>query len=66
MASGLSRTTVNARIDRIKRIFKWGVENEIVAPQLLQGLQAVAGTTPKVAPTPRNSLQFDPVFPTIW
>ena len=40
--SGLSRKVVNARINRIRRIFKWGVENELVEPRVLQVLQAVA------------------------
>ena len=40
--SGLSRNVVNARINRIRRVFKWGVENELVEPSVLQALQAVA------------------------
>lgn len=39
---GLSRKVVNARINRVRRIFKWGVEHELVAPGVLQGLQSVA------------------------
>jgi integrase len=38
----LSRKVVNARINRLRRIFKWGVEHELVAPAVLQGLQSVA------------------------
>ncbi len=41
IARGLSRSTINARIDRIKLIFKWGVENELVAAPVYQALQAV-------------------------
>jgi hypothetical protein len=40
--SGLSRKVVNARVNRIRRMFKWGVENQIVAPTVLHGLQAVS------------------------
>ncbi len=40
--AGLARTLINARIKRIRRIFKWGVENQFVTPTLLQALQAVA------------------------
>ena len=40
--NGLSRKVVNARINRVRRIFKWGVEHELVAPGVLQGLQSVA------------------------
>ncbi|MCH7838855.1 MAG: site-specific integrase, partial [Planctomycetes bacterium] len=38
----LSRKVVNARINRIRRVFKWGVENEFVEPHILQALQAIA------------------------
>jgi integrase len=38
----LCRTLVNARIKRIRRIFKWGVENELVDANILHGLQAVS------------------------
>jgi integrase len=41
--SGLCRGVVNQRIGRIRRMFKWGVENELVPPSVLQGLQAVRG-----------------------
>lgn len=39
----LSRRTVNHAVNRIRRIFKWAVENELVRPTVLQALQAVAG-----------------------
>ena len=39
----LCRNEVNKRIGRIKRMFRWGVENEIVPPLVLHGLQAVRG-----------------------
>jgi len=38
----LSRKVVNARINRLRRVFKWGVENELVEPPVLLALQAVA------------------------
>lgn len=37
-----SRVWINRQINRIRRIFKWGVENEIVPAEFLQALQAVA------------------------
>ena len=37
----LSRKVVNARVNRIKRIFKWSVENQLVQPNILHALQAV-------------------------
>ncbi|TWT44528.1 hypothetical protein RAS1_09430 [Phycisphaerae bacterium RAS1] len=38
----LCRRTINNRINRIRRVFKWGVENEFVPADILHGLQAVA------------------------
>ena len=40
--AGWVRYTCNKGVKRIRTIFKWGVENEMVAPATLQGLQAVA------------------------
>jgi integrase len=41
--SGLCRTTVNARVNRARRLFKWGVGVELVPPSVYQALQAVPG-----------------------
>lgn len=38
----LSRGVINGRINRIRRVFKWGVENQLVPANVLHGLQAVA------------------------
>ena len=40
---GWSRTHVNMQIGVVRRMFRWGVENEVVAPSVLHGLQAVGG-----------------------
>ena len=40
---GNCRTSVNGYIDRIKRMFKWATENELVLPDVYQGLRAIAG-----------------------
>jgi len=40
--AGLARTCVNARVNRIRRMFKWGVENELVDSSILHALQSVA------------------------
>ncbi len=40
--SNLCRRTVNARVNRIRRMFKWGVEEELVPANVLHALQAVA------------------------
>jgi integrase len=39
---GLVRQSVNREVHRIRRVFKWGVENELVPPLVLEGLRAVA------------------------
>lgn len=41
--SGLGRTTINARINRIRRVFRWSVGVEMVPPSIHQALQAVPG-----------------------
>lgn len=38
-----SRGVVNAGVNRIRHIFKWGVENELVPGTVLHALQAVSG-----------------------
>jgi hypothetical protein len=38
-----SRNTINKRCNHIRRIFRWAVANELVAPGILQGLEAVDG-----------------------
>lgn len=43
MDDKLCRTTINRHVGRLKHVFKWAVENELVAPSLYHGLQAVSG-----------------------
>lgn len=40
---GLCRSTINKHVGTIKRIFKWGTENELVPAIVLHALQAVSG-----------------------
>ena len=40
---GWSRSTINKSIGRIRRCFKWAVENELVRPDMYHGLMAVSG-----------------------
>jgi len=40
---GYKRTNINANVGRIKRMFAWGVENELVPASTYQALRAVAG-----------------------
>jgi integrase len=37
------RKTVNARVERVRRIFKWAVADELLPPSVYQALAAVAG-----------------------
>jgi integrase len=39
----LNRKTVNGYTTRVKALFKWGVEQELVPPSVWHGLQVVAG-----------------------
>ena len=40
---GWTRKYINKHVDRIKRMFKWAVAEELVPPKVYQGLRAVAG-----------------------
>jgi integrase len=42
----IARSTINARVQRVRRLFKWGVGEELVPPEVLHGLQAVPGLKP--------------------
>lgn len=53
------RKLVNQRIGRVKRCFKWGVENELVPPSVWHGLQAVRG----LAPGRSRARETEPVKP---
>lgn len=41
--SGWSRGYINKSIGRVRRCFKWAVENELVRPDMYHGLMAVSG-----------------------
>jgi integrase len=57
--SGLARTSVNARVDRIRRAFRWAASVELVPPAVVQALATVAGLQ-KGRTTAREA---DPVGP---
>lgn len=40
---GWTRKSINAMVSRVRRVFRWGVENELVPPDVFQALQAVSG-----------------------
>jgi integrase len=43
LGKGWTRKTVNGHVHRIRRMFRWGVENEHVSSDLLTSLEAVTG-----------------------
>lgn len=69
LAQGLSRGNINKQIARIKRLFSWAVENELVPPATFQALAEVAGLRkgrtgarekPPVKPVPPEAVQVRP------
>ncbi|WP_435005650.1 hypothetical protein P12x_003466 [Tundrisphaera lichenicola] len=41
--AGLCRNTINSRVGKIRRMFKWAVADELIPPGVLEGLKAVGG-----------------------
>src|SRR5262249_40534495 len=41
--AGLSRKVINARVSRIKRLFRWSCKEELIPPATYHGLLAVEG-----------------------
>ena len=60
IASDLSRGVINQRIDRIKRVYKWAVENELAPATVHQALLTVRGL-PKGRSAARESELVRPV-----
>ena len=56
---GLSRVGVNARIGGIKRIFKWGVAQELVPGRVYQDISCVSGLRKGRTPAP----ECEPIGP---
>ena len=52
---GWTRGYVNKSVGRIRLMFRWGVENEIVRPDTLQALEAVAGLKSGRTEAPDNA-----------
>lgn len=53
--NGWSRGYINKAIGRVRRCFKWAVENELVRPDMYHGLMAVSGLR-KVCCEPRKAI----------
>lgn len=77
MAEDLCRNVINQQVSRVKRVFRWGTENEHVPPPVYHGLQAVRGLpkgrsaareTDPVQPVPDEHVDAIKPFvsPTIW
>ena len=43
MDDGLCRPVINSRIGKIKRVFRWAVSEQLCPPDVLKGLESVAG-----------------------
>lgn len=43
IATGVTRKSINGRIGRIRRMFRWGTENELVPAGVYEALRAVTG-----------------------
>lgn len=62
IAAKLVRTSINSNIGRIRRLFKWGVSQEPVPPQVLAALQALAGLQAGRS----DAVESEPVAPVSW
>lgn len=43
VTAGLARTTINARVQKIVRVFRWASSEELIPPSVYHGLKAVEG-----------------------
>lgn len=59
IAAGWCRKTINARVDRVRRVFRWGVAEELVKATTLHALEAVEGLKRGRTPAPES----EPVEP---
>ena len=59
IGTGWSRKVINKQVGRLKQMFRWATENELVPPSLYYGLRAVAGLQRGRSDAPET----DPVKP---
>jgi integrase len=57
--SGLARKTINARIHRIRRCFRWAVSVEQISPEVIQKLDTIEALAPGRSDAPET----DPIEP---
>jgi integrase len=62
--SGLSRQTVNSRVNRIRAAFKWAASHELVPPGVVEALRCVDGLRPGLSGV-RESPPIDVVDPAL-
>ena len=43
VSNGWSRGNINRSIDRVRRLFRWGVRKQLIPPSVIQGLEALPG-----------------------
>ncbi len=43
VANGWARGNINRSINRVRRLFRWGVRKQLIPPSVVQGLEAVPG-----------------------
>jgi len=43
ITKGWARGNINRSIDRVRRLFRWGVRKQLIPPSVVQGLEAVPG-----------------------
>jgi hypothetical protein len=55
--AGLSRTTINARLGKIRRMFKWAIGEELIPAVIYEGWRAVDGLRARA---------YAPDFSGIW
>jgi integrase len=61
-SNGLCRSVINARINRIKRVFSWAVEEELISSEVIAGLRTVRA----LAEGRSQAREKDGVQPICW
>ena len=59
--SGLARTTVNARVNRVRRVFRWAASVELVPASVVGTLRTVDGPAARGGPRPGRPDRVGPV-----
>ena len=65
ITDGLMRTTINGRVNRIRRAFRWAASVELVPVAVVQALATVRGSR-KAGPRPRSPIRSGRSPSTSW